>query len=107
MLEDSVIAISPVPAGVAFELHVTPRARRPGVGGCHDGALRIGVAAPPESGRANAACVIAVAAALGVRRHAIHIDPASRHRRKRVRVDGDPQALATRLSELARLGSKS
>jgi hypothetical protein len=98
------LAISRRDSGVAFVVHVTPRARRPGVGGCHAEALRVQVGAPPSDGLANAAVVEALAKALGVRRSAVVLDPGSRNRRKRVRVDGDPDQLAARLAELARDG---
>ena len=86
--------------GVAFWIHVTPRARRESVGGTHGEALRIAVSAPPLGGEANAACVRALARALGVGRAAVDLDPASRGRRKRVRVRGDPARLRSRLEEL-------
>jgi hypothetical protein len=49
------------------ELHVraTPRARRPGLA-YEAGVFRIGVTAPAEDGRANAAVAEALAEALGV-----------------------------------------
>ncbi|MBC2836723.1 DUF167 domain-containing protein [Paragemmobacter straminiformis] len=52
-------------AGAEFAVRVTPRARRPGVE-LDGGVLRIGVSAPPEDGRANAAVAEALAHALGV-----------------------------------------
>jgi hypothetical protein len=99
------LAISRSDTGVAFFIHVTPRARRPGVGGCHADALRVQVGAPPADGLANAACVDALAAALGVRRRAVSLDSGSRNRRKRVRVEGDPELLSARLARLARDGA--
>jgi uncharacterized protein YggU (UPF0235/DUF167 family) len=87
--------------GVAFWIHVTPRARRKGVGGTHGDALRVAVAEPPAGGAANAACARALARALGVGRGAVELDRASRGRRKRVRIAGDAVALAARLQELA------
>lgn len=87
-------------SGVAFRIHVTPRARRPLVGGCRADALRVQVGTPPSDGLANAAFVAALTKAPGVRRSAVVLDPGSRSRRKRVRVDGDPD----RLAELARDG---
>lgn len=71
------------------------------MGGEHDGALRVAVAAPPADGRANAACVKALARALGVSRSCVSLDPASRSRRKRVSIEGDPARLGDRLRELA------
>jgi uncharacterized protein YggU (UPF0235/DUF167 family) len=87
--------------GVAFWIHVTPRARRKGVGGTHGDALRVAVAEPPVDGAANAACARALARAVGVGRGAVELDRASRGRRKRVVIAGDAEALAARLQELA------
>lgn len=88
-------------SGVAFWIHVSPRSRRPQVGGVHGDALRVAVKEPPVDGAANEGCVKALAQALGVRRDAVVLDPASTGRRKRVRIDGDPDALAARLLGLA------
>ncbi len=88
-------------AGVALWILVTPRAQRPGVGGFRGDALRVGVREPPVEGRANAACVRALAEALGVRVRDVRLDPAVRGRRKRVEVSGDADRLARRLGELA------
>lgn len=89
------------PDGVGFWIHVTPRARTERVGGLHGDALRVAVTAPPVQGKANAACVRALAEALGVARQSVEIDPGARGRRKLVRVAGDPQALLARLRALA------
>jgi uncharacterized protein len=51
--------------GAEIAVKVTPRARRPGVV-LEDGVLRVGVTAPPEDGKANAAVQAALAQALGV-----------------------------------------
>ncbi len=51
--------------GAEFAVRVTPRARRPGVV-LEAGVWRVGVSAPPEDGRANAAVAEALAHALGV-----------------------------------------
>ena len=100
-------AISPTASGVAFFIHVTPRARRPGVGGCQADALRVRVGAPPAAGAANAACADALAKALGVRRSAVTLAPGSRHRRKRVTVDGDTERLTEQLARLASSGASA
>jgi uncharacterized protein (TIGR00251 family) len=84
-----------------FWIHVTPRSRRESVGGLHGDALRVAVTAPPIEGQANEACARALARALGVRRAAVRIDPGARGRRKRIQVDGDPEALEARLGGLA------
>ena len=87
--------------GIGFWIHVTPRARRPGVGGVHGDALRVAVAAAPVEGEANAACVRALAEAFGVGRSAVALDPAARGRRKKVTIDGEPGALERRARSLA------
>ncbi len=92
------------PAGFDFWIHVTPRSRRPGVGGRHGDALRVAVSAPALAGRANAACVEALARAFGVSRSRVEVDPGSRHRRKRVHIQGDRAELEHRFEELALAG---
>lgn len=80
---------------------MTPRAARERVGGLHAGALRLAVCEPPVEGAANAACVRALARALGVGRGAVGLDPGAKGRRKRVEVAGEPVALEERLRVLA------
>jgi uncharacterized protein (TIGR00251 family) len=89
--------------GVTLWIHVSPRARRESVAGTHGGALRVAVRAPPVEGAANEACRRALARALAVGRAAVELDPAAKGRRKRVRVQGDPEAIALRLKGLARM----
>ena len=88
-------------SGVAFWIHVSPRSRRPNVGGVHGDALRVAVSEAPIDGAANEGCARALALALGIRRAAVALDPASTGRRKRVRIEGDSEALADRLLGLA------
>lgn len=89
------------PGAISFWIHVTPRAKQPGISGHHAGALRVSVAAAPVDGKANAACASALAAATGAKKRDITIHPASKNRRKRVRIVGDPDILAVRLNALA------
>ncbi len=88
-------------SGVAFWIHVSVRSRRPTVGGVHGDALRVAVSEPPIDGAANDGSAKALARALGVRRASVALDPASTGRRKRVRIDGDSEALAARILGLA------
>ncbi len=103
--------ISEFSDGVVFWIHVTPRSRRERLGrmgrmgGTHGDALRVSVGAAPVEGAANAACVKVMARALGVRNRAVELDPGSRNRRKRVKVVGEPGALARRLEQLAAEGT--
>ncbi len=87
--------------GLAFWIHVTPRARREAVGGRQGDALRVAVKAPPVGGKANAACVEALAEAFGVERRDVEIHSGARGRRKRVRVTGETRALEEKLQKLA------
>ncbi|HVP30537.1 MAG TPA: DUF167 family protein [Myxococcota bacterium] len=87
--------------GIVFRIHVTPRARRPSVGGTQGDALRVAVSAPPVEGKANAACAAALAEALDVPRSSVRLDPSARGRRKRVEVEGDAAELERRLRILA------
>ena len=89
-------------AGFGFWIHVAPRARREGVGGLHGDALRVAVRAAPEAGRANAACIEALAAAFAVPRSRVALDPSSKGRRKRVRITGDSSLLERRFEALAK-----
>ena len=95
------IELARTESGVAFWIHVSPRSRRPNVGGIHGDALRVAVSEPPVDGAANEGCAKALARALGIRRVAVALDPASTGRRKRVRIAGDSEALAERVLGLA------
>lgn len=90
------------PPGFSFWIHVSPRARREGVGGRHGDALRVAVRAAPEAGRANAACVDALAAAFGAARGEVALDLRATGRRKRVRIEGDASLLERRFEALAK-----
>lgn len=87
--------------GLAFWVHVSPRARRASVGGRHGDALRVAVSAPPLDGHANAACVRALAEAFGVGAADVELRAGARGRRKRIHIRGDGPALSRRLEELA------
>ena len=72
--------------GAEFAVRVTPRARRPGVT-VEDGTWRVGVTAPPEDGRANAAVAEALAHALGVAKGRLVLLRGSAARDKLFRLD--------------------
>lgn len=95
------LAIQAVEGGVGFWVHVQPGARRESVGPQHGDALRVAVAAAPAQGRANAACLAALASALGLPRDAVRLASGSRGRRKRIHAVGDPADLTARLHLLA------
>ncbi len=90
--------------GVEIDVHVQPRAVADSVGGVHGGALRVRVRAAPEAGEANAAVCTALARAFGVRKDAVALRSGGKSRRKRVRIEGDAQALLVRLAALEQDG---
>ena len=71
---------------VLLRVLAQPGAQRTGVVGLHGGALKVKVAAPAESGRANAALVRFVAADLGLRRDEVELVAGAGSRRKRLRL---------------------
>lgn len=79
---------------------VRPGSARPGVGGEHDGALMVRVSAPAVDGKATAAALAAVAAAFGVRPHAVTLVAGAASRRKIVDLAGADRATLDRLLAL-------
>lgn len=73
---------------VVVRLHVQPGAGRTAVVGTYGDALKVRVAAPPEGGRANEACLALVAETLGVEGAAVELSGGRSSRSKRVRVTG-------------------
>jgi uncharacterized protein YggU (UPF0235/DUF167 family) len=73
---------------VRLSIRVRPGAGRTAVGGSHDGALVVRVAAPAVDGRATEAALTAVADALGVRRRAVTLVTGATSRTKVVDIDG-------------------
>ncbi|MDQ3757877.1 MAG: DUF167 domain-containing protein, partial [Actinomycetota bacterium] len=68
---------------IVLRLHVQPGAGRTAVSGRHGDALKVKVAAPPEGGRANDACLALVAELFGVGKDAVTLagGPSSRSKR--------------------------
>ncbi|MDP1899186.1 MAG: DUF167 domain-containing protein [Rubrivivax sp.] len=78
------------PAGELWlDVAVSPNARRTGVDGLHDGALRVRLVAPPVEGRANAALVDWLADELGLPRRAVQLLRGESSRRKRLLLQAD------------------
>jgi hypothetical protein len=74
--------------GVRITIRVRPGAGRTVVGGRHDGALVVRVAAPAVDGRATEAALAAVAEACGVRRRDVTLVTGATSRTKVVEVHG-------------------
>jgi uncharacterized protein (TIGR00251 family) len=98
-----------VEGGLRLRLKVQPKARREGIAGLTpdpDGpdstgwALKLSVGAPPEDGKANAAVIALLAAALGVAKSAISVVSGATDRRKLVEIRGEPKHLRAALDAL-------
>jgi uncharacterized protein len=85
---------------VRITVRVRPGSARPGVGGEHDGALVVRVSERAVEGRATAAALAAVAAAFGVRRHAVTLVAGTSNRTKVMDVAGADPAVLDRLLRL-------
>lgn len=84
-----------------LEILVTPRASRDGIGGVHDGALRVRVTRPPADGEANRAVIRLVAEALDVPPSTVSVASGDRARRKRLALATlDEAELLRRLAAL-------
>jgi uncharacterized protein (TIGR00251 family) len=84
----SLLSAREVEGALVVDVLVQPRASRARVGPVVGDRLRVSVTAPPVDGEANAAVVVAVAAAFGVRRGAVTIVRGETGRRKTVRIAG-------------------
>ena len=75
-----------VDGALILSVRATPGAARNGLGGVHDGALKVSVTAAPERGKANQAIVRVLAKALGLRRSQVGLVSGETDRSKRFRL---------------------
>ena len=73
---------------LTFAVRVAPRASRSEIGGEHDGALRVRIAAPPVEGAANRELTKVIAKAFKVPQGAVEIIAGTNSKNKTVRVQG-------------------
>jgi uncharacterized protein (TIGR00251 family) len=96
-----VIVLTDHAEGIVLPVRVQPKARRPGVMGEQNGALKIAVSAPPEDGKANRAAADTLADALGVRRGQVELLSGATSRDKVFLIRGlSKPELQSRLSAL-------
>jgi len=88
------------PVTLRVTIRVRPGAGRTVVGGSHDGALVVRVAAPPVDGRATEAALAAVADAFGVRQRDVTLVTGATARTKTVDVVGGDRDRLTALLAL-------
>lgn len=86
------IAITEHANGCILPVRAQPGARRNGVQGEQNGALKIAVTAPPEDGRANAALVEALREALQMKRSQIELLSGQTSREKKFLIRGVTKA---------------
>ena len=91
--------------GLRLAVKLAPGASRQRIAGCvpapgGGSALKIAVGAPAVDGKANAALVALLAAALGVAKGTITVVAGATQRRKVLHIAGDPGSLARRLAAL-------
>lgn len=82
---------------LTLSLHIQPGAKKTEVAGVHGEALKLRLAAPPVDGKANAALLAYVAAALGVPKSAVTLKSGQTSRQKVVAVSGAPADAEARL----------
>ncbi len=82
------IALVDHPEGCVLPVRAKPGARRTGVQGEQNGALKVAVSAPPEDGKANAALVEALRKALGLKRSQVELIAGQTSRDKRFLIRG-------------------
>lgn len=76
------------PEGIDLLVKAQPGAKKTGVLGLVGDAIRLGVSAPPEDGKANEALVELVAAIFGVRKSVVSLVSGKSARAKRFRIVG-------------------
>jgi uncharacterized protein (TIGR00251 family) len=87
--------------GCVLPVRAQPGARRAGVQGEQNGALKIAVTAPPQDGRANAALLEVLREALRLKRSEVELLSGETARDKRFLIRGlTPRELEGRLAEL-------
>ena len=82
------VTLEPHAHGVVIPVRVKPGARRTGVAGEHDGALRVNVTAAPEKGKANQAVIEVLARLLGVAKSSVELLSGATSSQKRFLVHG-------------------
>jgi uncharacterized protein len=96
-----VIDVTAHEEGSVLPVRAQPGARKVGVVGEQNGALKVAVSAPPEQGKANKALRDALCDALGVKRAAVELLSGAASRDKRFLIRGlTPAQLRERLAKL-------
>ena len=95
------VAVEPTAGGVIIPVRVRAGARRTGVAGEHDGALRIDVNAAPEKGKANRAVAEVLAEVLQIPKSTVKLLSGATSNQKRFLVASVDDAIARQRIEAA------
>lgn len=82
------LQIEPRADGILLPVQAKPKAGRNALAGVHAGRLKVAVTAAPEKGKANAAVLDVLAAALGLKRSQLSLIAGETDPRKTVLVTG-------------------
>jgi len=94
------LELAEIDGGTRLRLRVKPGARKNGILGVHDGALRVGVTAAPEKGKANRAVLSVLADVLGLAPSDLKILSGRTSSTKTVRAPLSPSAIRGKLASL-------
>jgi uncharacterized protein (TIGR00251 family) len=83
-----VIRLEDIAGGIVVLIRAQPGARKNGVIGEHDGALKVAVTAPPDKGKANEAVITVLAETFSLPKSAVQILSGQTSRQKRVLLNG-------------------
>lgn len=82
------IAITPHPGGCLLSVRAQPGARKAGLMGERNGALKVAITAPPEDGRANQAITELLRDWLGLKRSQVELASGATNRNKQFFIRG-------------------
>lgn len=82
------IQLTPHPEGCVLLVRAQPGARKQGIVGVHNGALKVAVQAPPEDGRANKALMEVLCQTLDLKRTQVELLTGQTSRDKRFLLRG-------------------
>ncbi|MBI1311783.1 DUF167 domain-containing protein [bacterium] len=82
------VALEAHEQGTVLPVQAQPRAKKNGIAGCHDGALKVQVTQAPEKGKANDALVKVIAKELGLRKSQLQLLSGATSTRKKFLVAG-------------------
>ena len=95
------VQIEPHAEGVVIAVRAQPGAKKNGITGEHDGALKVSVTQAPEKGKANKAIVEVLAKQLGLKKSQVSLLSGETSQRKKFLLSGvDAREVAARLQEL-------